>query len=215
MKRSELLETLITNILSLEHERPLLVAIDGFDGAGKTILANELAEKLGALGLSVIDASIDGFHNPRVIRYKRGADNPEGYYMDSFNHAALKILLLDPLKTGNLRYKVRAFDYNVDQGIISQPQLAEPGSILIFDGVFTLRPELRDYWDYSIYLQITEEESLRRGIARNPGDEEEARRLYAVRYIAGQRLYQAESDPMKHASIIIDNNDPDNPIIQP
>lgn len=213
MKRSELLETLVEKILAIKHDRPLLVAIDGRDAAGKTMLAKELAARLRERGAKVIESSVDGFHNPQVIRYKKGQDSPEGYYVDSFNYAALKVLLLDPLKTGNLRYKARAFDYTIDQGIISPMVSAEPDSILIFEGIFVLRPMLRDYWDYSIYLHIDEEESLRRGAARNPGDEGEARRRYLARYIAGQRLYHAESEPRKHADVVIDNNDPENPVI--
>ena len=213
MRRSELLETLTENILAIKHDRPLLVAVDGIDAAGKTVLAGELADKLKDIGASVIESSIDGFHNPRVTRYKRGAESPEGYYRDSFNLAALKMLLLDPLKTGDLRYKARFFDYTLDKGTSAPLVEAEPGSILVFDGVFTHQPELRVYWDYSIYLHIDEEESIRRGISRNPGDEEEARRRYMVRYIAGQRLYQAEVEPRKYANIVIDNNDPENPLI--
>ena len=190
-----------------------MVAIDGIDAAGKTILAKELADKLRVCGVPVIESSIDGFHNPRAIRYKRGSESPEGYYRDSFNLAALKVLLLDPLKTGDLRYKAKAFDYTIDQGIISPFIEAEPDSILVFDGVFTHQSELRGYWDYSIYLHIDEEESIRRGVGRKPGDEEEARRRYRVRYIAGQRLYHAEAEPKKHADVVINNNDPENPTI--
>ena len=201
------------NILTLKHNRPLLVTVDGIDAAGKTMLAGELADKLRGSGAQVIEASIDGFHNPRATRYKRGADSPEGYYRDSFNIAALKMLLLDPLQTGDLRYKARFFDYTIDKRISSPLVEADPGSILVFDGVFTHQPELIGYWDYSIYLHIDEEESIRRGLIRNPGDEDEARRRYEVRYIAGQRLYRAETEPRKHANIVIDNNDPENPVI--
>lgn len=201
------------NILTLAQNRPLLVTVDGIDAAGKTVLAGELADKLRGSGAQVIEASIDDFHNPRAIRYKRGAESPEGYYRDSFNLAALKTLLLDPLKTGDLRYKAKAFDYTIDKGIVSPLMDAELGSILVFDGVFTHQSELRDYWDYSIYLHIDEEESIKRGLIRNPRDENEARRRYEVRYIAGQRLYQAEAEPRKHANIVIDNNDPENPVI--
>ena len=201
------------NILTLVQNRPLLVTVDGIDAAGKTVLAGELADKLRGSGAQVIEASIDGFHNPRAIRYKRGAESPEGYYRDSFNTEALKMLLLDPLKTGDLRYKAKAFDYTIDKGIVSPLLDAESGSILVFDGVFTHQSELRDYWDYSIYLHIDEEESIQRGLIRNPRDEDEARRRYKIRYIAGQRLYQAEAEPRKHANIVIDNNDPENPVI--
>jgi uridine kinase len=212
VKRTELLEKLVTNILGIKHNRPLLVAIDGRDAAGKSVLAKELAFRLRALGATVIESSIDGFHNPSAIRYRKGRESPEGFYRDSFNIAAIKVLLLDPLKTGNLRYKSKVFDYTIDKAILDPFQQAELDSILIFDGIFSLQSELRDYWDYSIYLCIDEEESIRRAEARNPG-EEEARRLYAVRYTEGQRIYHDESDPASHADTIIDNNDPENPVI--
>jgi uridine kinase len=213
VKRSLLLETLTENILRIQHTRPLLVAVDGRDAAGKSTLAKELAENLRNKGANVIEASIDGFHNPRKIRYRRGRDSPEGYYFDSFNHEVLKKQLLDPLRSGDLRVRLKAFDYTVDEAVESPFVEAQPDTILVFDGVFSLRPELRDYWNHSIYLYVDEAESLRRGAARNPGDEEEAKHRYEVRYIAGQRLYHNEADPLKHASIVIDNNDPENPLI--
>jgi uridine kinase len=213
VERRKLLEIIIDKILKIKTERPLLVAIDGVDAAGKSTLAIELANKLQEHKVEVIEASIDGFHNPRVVRYRRGADSAEGYYLDSFNLAALKLLLLDPLKTGNLRYKLKTFDYTIDKAIAYPYLIANPNSILIFDGVFTHRKELREYWDFSIYLHIDEEECLRRGIARNSGDNEEIKRRYLCRYIKGQRIYHIDSEPMKHADIIIDNNDPINPKI--
>ena len=213
MKRSDLLDLLVENILDIKHDRPLLVAIDGRDAAGKTVLAKELANKLRAVGANVIESSIDGFHNPSTIRYRMGRDSPEGFYRDSFNLPAVKILLLDPLKTGDLRYKAYAFDHTFDRAVMGPFLHADPNSILVFDGIFTHRPELREYWDYSIYLYIDEKESIRRGEARNPGEEEEARRMYTVRYTAGQRIYNTESEPISHADIVIDNNDPENPEI--
>jgi uridine kinase len=199
--------------LTIELHRPVLVAVDGLDAAGKTTLASELSTSLRQEGSYVIEASIDGFHNPRDIRYKRGRDDPEGYYRDSFDLEALKKHLLVPLKVGCMRYSTQVFDYTVDKTVESTKNQAEQGSILVFDGVFTHRPELRCYWNYSIYLYIDEDECLRRGAARNPDDPEEARRRYKVRYLAGQKIYHDESNPMKHASIIIDNTDPQTPLI--
>jgi uridine kinase len=47
----------------------LRVGIDGVDGAGKTTFADKLATALADRQLHVIRSSIDGFHNPRSIRY--------------------------------------------------------------------------------------------------------------------------------------------------
>ena len=190
-----------------------MVAVDGRDAAGKTILAHELAEKLSGMGRDVIEASIDGFHNPREIRYKCGRDDPEGYYRDSFDLVSLKKHLLVPLKVGCMSYRTQVFDYRTNQVVDVPKKKAQCNSILVFDGVFTHRSELRCYWNYSVYLSISEEESLRRGINRDLGEADEIKRKYLVRYLPGQRLYHMESLPMKHASIIVDNTYPDNPVI--
>jgi hypothetical protein len=39
--------------------------------------------------------------------------------------------------------------------------------VLLFDGVFLMRPELRAYWDLTIYLDISADESLRRALTRD------------------------------------------------
>jgi len=44
------------------------VAIDGVDGAGKTIFANELGEVLANRGRNVVRAGIDNFHTAKAIR---------------------------------------------------------------------------------------------------------------------------------------------------
>jgi len=42
-----------------------LVGIDGTDGSGKTIFADELAATLRGLKVPAIRASVDDFHRPR------------------------------------------------------------------------------------------------------------------------------------------------------
>ncbi|MBD3171101.1 uridine kinase [Candidatus Bathyarchaeota archaeon] len=213
MNRNKLLNILTENIIAITLDRPTLVAIDGRDAAGKTFLAKELAMKLRERGRTVIKASIDGFHNPRKTRYKRGRYSPEGYYRDSFDIESLKKYLLDPLKTGNMDYRTMVFDYRVNALVNSEIRKADGGTILVFDGVFTHLATLRPYWAYSIYLYIDEEESMRRAISRDQSDEMEIRRRYTVRYLPGQKIYHDESEPLKYASIIINNNDLENPII--
>lgn len=66
----------------------LAVDVDGFDGAGKTTFANELGEVLTAAGRPVVRASVDDFHNVRRLRYRRGRDSWEGYWLDAFNYAS-------------------------------------------------------------------------------------------------------------------------------
>lgn len=212
MERPEFI-SLVAERIALEHcDAPYIVAIDGVDAAGKTILAGELADVLRARGVSVSEASVDGFHNFRSVRTARGRNNPEGFYRDSFDLESLKENLLDPFRAGG-EYRLHMFDYRVDGPDPSMLYEFKPGTVLVFDGIFSLRPELRDYWDLTIHLSITEDESIKRGIERDPGDKEELRKRYEARYLPGQRLYKAEAKPEEVADIVVDNNDPSNPII--
>jgi uridine kinase len=76
------------------------MAVDGVDGVGKTTFADRLGVAIERIGRPVIRSSIDGFHNPRELRYRRGRTSPEGFYLDSYDYAALRAHLLDPLGPG-------------------------------------------------------------------------------------------------------------------
>src|SRR5689334_1726908 len=65
-----------------EPGRPLLVAVDGRSGSGKSTFADELASLLTAAGISVVRSTTDSFHNDRDTRYRLGTRSPEGYYRD-------------------------------------------------------------------------------------------------------------------------------------
>ena len=135
--RQQVLTELARHIVRLSPDRIIRVAVDGVDGAGKTTFANELADAICPLRRSVIRASVDGFHNPRAIRYERGRHSPDGYFENSYNYAALKQYLLDPLSPGGCRrYRAAVFDHVTDRPVSFDEREALPASILLFDGIF-------------------------------------------------------------------------------
>ena len=191
----------------------LRVAIDGVDGAGKTTLADRLGQVLEAGGHRIIRSSIDGFHNPRAVRYVRGKDSPEGFYRDSFDVAALKRELLDPLgPRGSGRFRRAVFDHRTDQPVDTPYEVAGRSGILLVDGIFLHRPELRTYWDVSIFLDVPFEQSYRRMASRD-GSDPSPFAMANRRYLGGQGIYLAESDPKACAGILVDYADLENPRI--
>lgn len=180
------------------------VAVDGIDGAGKTTFADELAGALRVRGLPVIRASVDGFHHPREIRYRRGRDSSVGYYLDSFDYDRLRRVLLDPLSPGGTGSYVSAVhDVGSDEMVDLEPEQAADSSVLVFDGIFLHRPELVDYWDCSIFLRVDRPIAVER-MKRRDGAVDAT--LERPRYAEGQRLYLESCRPDELATVVVDND---------
>ena len=205
MERAALLEVLVERIARVIRPHPIRVAIDGVDGVGKTTLADELVDPLRRRGLPVIRASIDGFHNPRNMRYRLGRGSPEGYFQDSFNYEALTAVLLGPLGPGgSRRYRRAVFNYRIDSEISTPFKTANRDAILLFDGVFLLRPELLAYWEISFFLDAPFTVTIPR-CARRDGGSTDVNAVENRRYVEGQKLYLQQCEPRRVATVVINN----------
>lgn len=212
-KRAELLQYIAHAIVKLPADNVVRVAIDGVDGAGKTVFGDELSYILQPFGRQVIRASVDSFHNPRSIRYKRGASSPEGFFRDSYNYEALVTYLLHPLSpSGSRRFHSSAFDHRTDTAVVAAEEYAEPNAILIFDGIFLHRPELQAFWDFSIFLDVDFTISIPRGAQRGEGSSDPLAPSNQ-RYVQGQKSYLSECNPKVHASVVVNNEDLEKPYI--
>jgi uridine kinase len=202
--RPALITRLRDLIMSRRPSHVLRVAVDGPDAAGKTTLAAELAQALAGARETIL-ASVDGFHRPRQLRLR--------YYEDAFDYPAVRTSLLEPLgPEGDRCYRTAVFDYRTDSVVDEPVRQAANGAVLLFDGVFLLRPELRGFWDLSIFLDVSPEETLRRALVRDAelfGDAVRAR--YRLRYLPAQRHYRAAAEPAERADVVIDNEDPARP----
>lgn len=215
MRRQDMLRDLAERIAALSCPHPVRVAVDGIDAAGKSMLADELAPALEAHVRPVIRASIDGFHRPRAERYQRGPNSPEGYYLDSFDYPAVREALLLPLGPGgSSRYQRAVFDFQRDSALDVAEEMAPPDAVLVFDGVFLLRPALNDLWDYRVFVDVPFEAALERAQQRDAsllGSSEAVRNRYHERYIPGQRLYFEQVHPRERADAVVFNDPLDDP----
>jgi len=205
--RRRVLGVVADEIAALPQVRVRRVGVDGVDGAGKTVFADELADHLRRRGVSVIRASIDGFHRPRTERYSRGRTSAEGYYLDSFDYDAVHRDLLDPLgQGGSGRYLVACFDHTTDRPVAPRWRRARVDEVLVFDGIFLHRLELRPVWDYSIFLDVTPRTSVHRCAGRD-GTPDDLDDPSLRRYLEGQARYLRECDPAGRATRLIDHDD--------
>ena len=200
--RRELLERIAGDIERLRPDRAVLVGIDGVDGAGKTVFADELATLLRR---PVVRAGIDSFHNPRVVRYRRGRGSPEGYFHDSFDYQRLRQVLLDPLLDGG-QFRTAVFDHRTDACVDAPWRLAPPGAGLVFDGILLQRPQARAYWDYSGFLRVGAVLSTARGARRDGRGPDPAARSNRG-HGGGQGPLLGGCDPERLATVVVDNTD--------
>ena len=216
--RCELISRLAEAIGSVTTTHPLRVAIDGPPASGKTTLADELAVVLRAQDRDVIRATIDDFLFPRAQRYRRGQYSAESCYFDAHDHAELRRVLLDPLGPGgDRRFQRTIYDTDTDTPSSPPATTAPADAVLLFDGVFLLRPELIHRWDLRIFVSVPFEQTVDRARDRGPAlagstaDTTEIERSWRNRYIPSQQLYFATARPTDHADIIVNNDQPQRP----
>ena len=211
LTKTQVIAALAEEILHNYGKGRAIVAVDGLDGAGKTRFADALAAQLGIGHRAVFRASIDDFHWPRARRYALGRDSAEGFYRDSFDYTTLKRVLVEPFRTGSIgSFVLRAFDVKRDAPIQPKWSSGPEDALLVIDGIFLNRPELKGLWNYSIWLEVEPDTAEGRVIARDAEDFEHDI-ANPERYSGGQALYLAEANPRETATAIIDNNDYDHP----
>ncbi len=211
--RQLLLETLADRVPRSLRGDCVKVAIDGVDGAGKTIFADELAEVLRPRGRVVLRISADDFLHPRVVRYRRGRTSPEGFWLDSYDYGALQVNVLEGLRAGgSRRYRTAVHDLATDTALDLPWQQAPAGAVLVLDGLFLHRDELIGNWDFSVFLDVPFEETARRMASRD-GTHPDPSHPSIARYVEGQRLYIRACKPADRAILVVDNTDFDQPAI--
>ncbi|MBX0326618.1 hypothetical protein K2Z83_02840 [Oscillochloris sp. ZM17-4] len=96
--------------------------------------------------------------------------------------------------------------------MVAPEEQAAPGDILVCDGIFLHRPELRDSWDLSVFLEVSVATSVGRCAVRDgspPDPQDPGQR----RYVEGQQIYLRSCQPERHATFVVNNDALDAPYV--
>ena len=214
-RRAEVLAELAAHLVALRPGRRVVVALDGVDGAGKTVLGRELAA-LVAPHREVHRVSVDGFHRPRCAALRPGPDGRDLLPRPATTTTRSGARLVEPFRAGEPWVRaVHDVEREVVVDLAPEPA-AGPDAVLVVDGIFLHRPELADLWDASVWVDVPFEVSVPRGNARFGevgADEADPASAVNARYVGGQRLYLAEVDPAARATWVLDNTDLAAPVL--
>lgn len=141
---------------------PLLVAIVGGSGAGKTWLARKLQAALGddAARISLDDFYRDRSHFSEARRAKINFDHPRAIDWTFLEN------VLDELLAGNST-RIPRYDFKTHCREKLEIIL-EPKPIFLLDGLWLLRPRrLRELFNFRIFIECPTENRFRRRLTRD------------------------------------------------
>lgn len=157
--------------------KPLLVAIDGRCGAGKTTFAAFLQEKFG---WSVLH--MDHFFLRPEQRTKERFGTPGGNV--DYERFLEEVLL--PLEKGAEEIVYRPF--NCHRQEMAGPVRMTPERVCLVEGSYSCHPALWDKYDIHVFLTIGEEEQMRRIVGRNGA---EGAKMFREQWIPMEENYFA------------------------
>ncbi len=214
--RARLLDVLVADIDAARRPgRLVVVGVTGIDASGKSHLTAELATLLRGRGAAVQTVHVDDFHHPRRQRYAPGVNDPDRYLRHSFDFTRLIGQILEPLRRdGELHTALTHLDLATDTFTAHRTYTIDAGTVVLVEGVFLLRPQLRRLLDLTVYLHVPEHTALLRGSTRDtsPAGVDVAGR-YRSKYLPAQREFLRQHPPAELADLIVDNTDWDRPTV--
>ena len=176
--------------------RTTLVAIDGLGGAGKSTLAAEVSEAIEDVAI----VGVDDFYRP-MADAERAQLGPKEGYDRYFDWERLRDAVLVPLSAES-RSRHRRYDWAT--GKLDEWHEVEPGGIVIVEGVYSTRPELRPYFGITIYVDTPREQQLGRMLTRMYEDIS-----WVENWMAAEDWYLEQMRPKEHVDLVVDGSSED------
>jgi uridine kinase len=171
------------------QKMPILIAIEGFGGSGKTTLAEKLKNSLHDAYI----INIDDF----IIKAKL---TEPSWDKGAFDRERLEQQVLIPATTGkDIAYQKLIWVTDT----LSEPVAVPKVAYLIVEGISSYHPNIAKYYDYKIWVDTPIELAKERGHARD-GSNENAQHwdLWAENDLKYQQKYH----PEEQADFVISND---------
>lgn len=170
-------------------DRVVLVGIDGRGGAGKSSFARALAARLAES--AVIE--FDDFYRPSATRLPPGDPDIGG----NFEWRRLRDQVLLPLSRGEEACYQR-YDWGSDS--MAEWQSVPAQGVVVIDGNYSTREELRELYDFRIWVDAPHDVRLARGLARGGLN---TRERWLGEWMPEEERYLAAQDPRAFADLVI------------
>jgi uridine kinase len=168
-----------------------VIGIDGPGGAGKSTLARRLGDELAPATI----VAMDDFYRPSAER--AAAPEPRPLAAD-FDWERLLRQVLRPLHDG--RARGQRYDWTDDR--LAEWHDVPAGGTVIVEGVYALKRELRDSYDYRLWVTASDAVRLERGVAR---DGEATRLTWLTEWMPAEDAYALIERPVCAVDLVVDS----------
>jgi len=181
-----------------------LIAIEGVDGSGKSVLANRLVELLGEGGAPAVLLRVDDFRRP--IAWGRDARPEADVYYEDYYDLALLDGAARAFLAGADGVEIPVFDARTERHAGRRAISFGAASLAVIEGVFAQRVPAVAEAAATIYIETSRDEARRRILARDTARGRTAADVthrIEARYFPAQDRYLRERDPLARAAALV------------
>lgn len=173
-----------------KKQSTLTVGVDGCGGSGKSTLASRLKDRFS----NVTIVHMDDFYLPSAQIIKLDPEKkPIGA---DFDWERVLNQILDPISQ-NLEGRYQRYDWEKDK--LTEWHTVPIGGIVIVEGVYSIREELANKYDFTIWVECPRETRLSRGLER---DGKVALEMWENNWMISEDMYVKVHKPNEKADII-------------
>jgi uridine kinase len=159
------IDAIVSAIRELQKNRqpPLVIALDGRSGAGKSTLAALIAPRFGA----TIVPGDDFFAGGRDAEWaqRTAIEKIDG----CIDWRRLRNEAIFPLRAGHAA-TWHPFNFATGVGLAPSSEHRDPVAVVIIDGVYSARPELRNLIDLAVLIEMHDDRARRQRLLEREGE---------------------------------------------
>ena len=203
----KIIRAILERRAAIPDTRSLLVGLSGIDACGKGYLARQLEAHLGVHGVIAGIVNVDGWLTLPEKRFDQNAP-AKNFYENAIRFDEFFTKLVLPLREQRSVHLVADFVEETASGYRKHTYDFNDVSVVLVEGIFLFKPQYRNYFDLTIWIDCSFSTALARAINRGQEGLSPANTIaaYDTIYFPAQRIHLAHDKPREHADLIFENN---------
>ena len=192
---------------TVADSRSLLVGVSGIDGCGKGYLTKQLQAHLALDAITSVVLNVDGWLNLPQKRFDQSAP-AENFYQNAIRFDEFFTQLALPLRDRRSVHLVADFVEETASEYRKHTYDFRDVSVVLVEGIFLFKPQYRNHFDLTIWIDCSFPTALARAIDRAQEGLSRANTIavYDTIYFPAQRIHLAQDKPREHADLIFENS---------